>query len=445
MSSYGQGGYGAGVYGQDAYGRGTYGSGDYGEGLYGSGRRPQAGSLLDRNVGVDALVVTVNGTVVALDHTGPVIIRHGRSSPETQPDAATCSLTVKSDALPALPTLGDAVRIDLGDVVHDWLHDDDPSIDARFVGTITDLTVRPERDVTGAQLLTITAVSSRARTGRAIIGDAPWPAETDGARASRILTLAAASTPLTLGTSDPGLFTVRARDVDRRPALQLLEELAASTLGVLAETRAGALLWHDADHRTLDAAPAVTLDASSVLRASTTSTMRAGQLVNDLTVTYGDTDPQPSAHVTHAASIATNGLSAAALASQLEDAEDAETVARTIVGRRSRPAWSTPGVTVDLVRTVDVTTAAALLRLEFGDLLGLTGYPAAGPFSDAQLWVEGWTETYSRYAWRLELDVSAFELTVSPRRFDELDPALRWSDVPPALTWLDTRLGIQGA
>lgn len=445
---YGSDAYGAGPFGQAEYGRGAYGYGAYGRGLYGSGRGVHVGSLLDRHVGPDSLEVTVAGARCALASTGPVLIRHGRSSPEQPPDAATCTVTIRSDALPALPSLGAPVTVRLGQAAADWLELDDATFETvrtRFVGDVTDLVAVPQRDVTGPQLLTLTAVSGRAKLGRVVLGDAPWPAETDGARAARILALAATSTPLQIAAGDAGTVTVLPRDVDRQPALALLEQLGTDTLGTLAETRDGALHWHDAEHRTRTTPVAVTVDASAVLADSASSTMRLAELLNDLTVTYGDTDPRPTVRVEHAGSIAQHYRAAASITSQLATEADAETFARTLVGRRSRPRWSTPGITVDIARTVDAPTAAALLALEFGDLLEVTGYPAAGPFSTARLWLEGWTESITRREWRLALDVSDFALTVSPLRWSEVDLGTSWSEVPAGVRWLDAHTDLTGA
>lgn len=423
-----------------AYGDGLYGQGYYGiGGPAGDGPVAHASSLLDEHIGAQAFVVTLGGVEVPVTGAGGITIRHGRSSTDQQPDAGTCTVTVMSDVLDALPTLGQELRVELGPDAADWLLVTSPlwsAVKTRFVGDVTDITVRPKAGIDGPSFVSITAVSPRARLGRVLLGDAPWPVELDGARAGRILALAALEADLDLGTIDAGRVNVRARDVDSQPALALLDQLAVDTGGILAESRAGEMLWHDAEHRRA-LTPSVTLDAGNVL-APTSTSQNLGGVVNDLTVAYG-AEPQATVRVTDEDSVVAYGLFAASIATQLADEDAAESYARTNIARRSEPRWSTPGLTVDLLRTVDVDTAAALLELEFAGLLAVDGFPASGPFAAADLWVEGWTETISRRGWRLALDVSDYQLTGPPLRWSDLPAGLQWADVAPDLTWLDAR------
>jgi hypothetical protein len=289
---YGSAAYGAGPYGAAVYGRGAYGGGGYGSGRYGTWLGAPTGSLPDRRIGPDALTITLAGAIVPLTASGAVTMRHGRTSPDQQPEAATCTITVLSDALPQLPELGVELAVELGEATAALLGVDPGSdewdqLRVRFAGHVTDLAVRPERNVsTGLQLVSITAVSPRARLGRLFVGDDPWPAESDAERAGRILSLAAARGALVTGEHDAGTVTVLGRDVDRLVALGLLDELAADSGGVLAERRDNTLTWHDAEHRQPQP-PAVQLSAAQVGASTFSSTQNLASLLNDLTVTYG--------------------------------------------------------------------------------------------------------------------------------------------------------------
>lgn len=416
-----------------------YGGGAYGAGRYGIGGAPPTldphGSALDRHIGTQALAITVAGAVVPLTAAGQLVIRHGRSSVDQQPDAATATLVVDRAAFTELPTIGDELRVELGADVRWWLGLTDAAWTAarpRFVGELTDVTVSARSDITGPQLVTLAAVTRRARLGRTFVGGAPWPQELDGARAARILDDAAG---LTVAAGDPGTVQVLARDVDRQPALGLLDDLARSTGGVLVETRDGAIRWHDAAHRSARP-PAVTLPAADVIAPAATAQSLAG-LVNSLTVHYGGSE---QLQLAASASVDRYGPQAADVPTELATRADARLFGRLLLGRRARPRWSTPGLTVDLIRTVpDADTAGRLLGLEFGDLLAVTGFPSAGPFSTAQLWVEGWTETVTRTGWRLAVDVSDYQLTATPLRWRDVPPDLAWSDVPTDLAWIDAR------
>lgn len=305
----------------------------------------------------------------------------------------------------------------------------------RFTGSITDLQAIPAQGVTGHAFVRCVAASPLAKLGRVTIGDAPWPAELDGVRADRILDLVVAQVPsITVAGVDPGFYSVNARDVDRKDALGLLRELAADALGVLAQNRDGSIDYQDADSRQ-GAASRVTLDASQALASSAWTSDLAG-LVNDLTVAYGGAEPQAETRLVDPVSIAAFGPYAARVATQLEVLDGADDYALAVVGRYSRPAWRIDGLTVELIRSVPLATAAILLDLEVSDLLTVTGFPSTGPFVTSRLWVEGWTETIERDAWVLALNVSGYRQGGTAGRWADVDPAVSWDEVPSDVSWL---------
>ncbi len=536
-------------------------------------------TILDRHVGPDALEVWLNGTVVDPTKLGPVTMRHGRVDVDTQPTAATLTLTVLAGALDEPPVIGDDLVVDLGDDgraalgVEANLTQRDPrawpvsngaklaniapgvdgwrfgavqlssaafaSVDAegiaeftvpagvtavriamrartltaggrpvlalmrrdgaswvgvepyahgewaypavgdyvvreqvvpvtvgwtcwlrphtawdtaavgevgdlsatylrangdpvrRFVGSVTD--VRARLDGQGRAVYAISATSPRARLGRTFVGDVPWPAELDGARASRILALVDPLVDVAAGL-DPGTVQVVARDVDRQAALQLLDDLAADTNAQLVETRAGQLDWHDAEHRRNIAATA-TLDASQVLSPAEWAQTLSG-VVNDLTVVYGTAEPKAEVRIVDQASVDAFGPFASRIDTQLADAAAAESFANLTLARRSRPWWRLDKLDVDLTRTVTPVQAAALLALNQADRLDVTGFPAAGPFTTTKLWVEGWTETITAKAWRLSLNVAQYGVLAAPVRWVDVPVHVTWADVDASLTWL---------
>lgn len=420
----------------NGYGEGLYGGGAYGETYLPD--TPAVGSLLDRFVGTQALTITVAGSVVPLTDAGFVTIKHGRAGIDQQPEAATCTVTVRASALPELPELGDTLDVQLGPDAVVWLgNPTGPALDAirdRFTGTLTDIAVRPEgRNLAGPGLVSLTGVSRRARLGRTYVGDAPWPAESDGARAARILALVADQ--VDTDTVDPGTVTLLGRDVDRQTALGLLDALAFQANGQLAEHRNGSFDWHDADHRRTTT-PLLTLDASSVLAPAVASKSFAG-LVNDLTVTYGN--PADTVRVTAPSSIARYGPLAAAVTTELADTADASSFATQAVARLSVPAYEFGELAVDLLRSVTADDVTALLAVEQASLLALSGFPESGPFRAAQVWVEGWAETLGRDRWRLALNVVGYGRGVPALRWSDVDPDLTWAEVDPDRSWLDAR------
>lgn len=390
-------------------------------------------TLLDRVVGPDAILVAIAGVDLDPGLVGPVTIRHGRDDVDDQPTASTCSFTIEATAT-ALPRVGDEVTVDLGaDAVAYFTAP--LSAVRRFAGRVTDLQAIPARGVNGRAFVRVVAVAPLAILGRTIVGDTPWPAELDGVRADRVLDLAAAANPaIVVDDVDPGFYDVRARDVDRQPALGLLQELARDTLGILVGLRSGAIAYQDAEHRR-NSPVRVTVNASEAL-ADTAWTQDLAGLTNDVVVAYGDASPQAEVSVVDEVSVDAFGRYGVRLATQLDDETGASALASALIGRGSRPAWRIENLTIELLRSVDTANAAILLDLEVSDLVAVTGFPTTGPFVTSSLWVEGWTETIARDEWTLVLNVSGFAYGGPPARWVDVSDELSWAEVAPDVSWL---------
>ncbi len=378
--------------------------------------------VLTRYAGGQFLDVSLSGVELDYADVGPVGISRGRRTADQRPEAAVVSFTVKAAGLLALPELGDPVVVELSEALLDALDVelvaageavlDRALVRRRFTGTVTDAKIRPHD-----QTVAVVATGDRARASRVPIGDTPWPAELDGARADRILdALVAADPSFTVLPGDPGVVTVLARDVDAQPAAALLDELAAYTGGDTWETRAGALVYRDARSRT-DVTPALVLGAANVLVDPEFDKSLDG-LVTRLTVGYG---PDPQAELTVADTTAPITTLGARVTTPLAAEADAQAYAVEVVGRRSRPRWRIPDLPLDVLRSLDALQRAELLALDVNALIGLTGMPAPVPFASSHLWVEGWAEAYTRNEWRMRLSVSARGLT---------GRSARWIDVP---------------
>jgi hypothetical protein len=388
-----------------------------------------AETLLDRKLGTGSLVVKVNGVAVALDTLGQVTIRHGRSKADGQPEASTVTLTTDS---PLVPTVGQSVTVELG---ADATAAFGAAVAAkpRFVGKVSKAQLVPEPGTAShRRRVQVTAAGTLAPLGRQLVGEAPWPQETDGARVGRILALA---TGITLGPVDSGTVQVNPRDVDRQPVLKLAQDVALDADGILLQLRDGRVAYHDGDHRQL-VAEALELNASDVLWPVVWEQDLDG-MVNDLTVTYGMAEPQAEYREVDDPAVATFGLYAAKVATQLADAAAAEAYALLTTARRGRPWWDLSTLTVDLVRALDGglhPEAARVLLLEVSDLLRITGWPTSGPQQLGRFWVEGWTETITRSSWRVVLSVTPYGRTGPPARWVDVKPATTWATAPPPQT-----------
>lgn len=373
------------------------------------------------------LIPDPTGTGSPLDVTclvDDVQIHHGRDDSDSQPEpaSATVSLSVSDgDPLPGLLEIGTTIRITttLPGV---------PTPFERFRGRVTDMNSGWE-DAGYATPDTVTtqviAVSTLADLGRRIVGDVPFPQELDGARVARVLALA--GVVLDPAFSDPGTVQILPRDIDSSAALEVAHDAAISGGGVVWHTRAGEIRYADAEHRR-GTTPALSLDACDVLVSPNWQRSTEG-IVNKVSIGYGVV-PEGSEQARYVAdrpeSATKYGRYELTAETALANAVDAQKMGDLLLTRNSSPVWVLSDLPI-AVKDLDAAETSALLSLDVGSLLNLTGLPAAGTApTSAALWVEGWTE---RLVWgdhEISLVVSGYCRTV---------PAPRWNDVDPGMTW----------
>lgn len=369
---------------------------------------------------------------------GKVTIRRGRSSGgDGAPGPATCS--TRLNATTGLPVVaGDQVRVELPDF--------NGGTTVRFRGWVDD----PELEVGRRNLHTLDLVgtSALARLSSVVIGDTPWPAESAQLRADRILDLATAGDPW-ISFAPRSLVsgpTLRARDVDAQPAIDLLDELLQSAGGLLREYREGGVdyatprtLWGGVD------TPDLQLYGGHY---GAPLKFRQGSSTNSVRVLYGDPDanPRPAVELDDAQAVVDRGRQHRTITTELASQADAEQLARDVIARGARPAWRLDDVEVDLLdlrrRELDGDTVAGfalqtLLLLEVGWRVELLDLPASAPQlpSGGLFMVEGWTETITPASWRMQLQLVDFAAAGGEQSWGYLPADLTWADLPVDLTW----------
>lgn len=375
----------------------------------------------------------------------------GRDDTDTQPDAATARVTFDDPnaVTAAAVTVGDRWQI-VARVAGAEL--------PRFTGTVVDVTVDHAE-----QRTTVTAADELAALGRRRIGDEPWPAELDGARIARILTLAdvdqdargawadqagagswAEQPPADTWLSargvrvDPGTVTILPRDVDAQPVAALLRDTAGDAGGLVYVDRAGRIIYRDADHR-VDHGEQLPVDACLLVDEAVFARGLTG-MVNSLRVGYGDsTGEQQQVAVVDTDSIAAYGRFDVYRGTMLAYAADADTLARRYISFRRVPRWTAPALLVDTALLDELTpTTRGLLAATVSTELTLTGVGAPAPVPDPwPLIVEGGTDTITAGGLVVELRVSDRRQTIRGVSWAEQPAGRRWVDVPPALTWFE--------
>jgi hypothetical protein len=354
-------------------------------------------------------------------------VHHGRDDPTTQPLASTITLELVGP-LPAEAVMG--ARVEFAARVAG------AGQYTRFVGEITDLGVGWDSvDVARPQVI---ATGDLGRLGRQMIGDVPWPAELDGARVSRILT--AAGFPPTADQTDPGTLQLLARDVDRKPALDLAHEAASDGGGILWSSKHGQELYADALHRR-GAVVAFEFQACDIGLGLNWLQSPEG-LTNEAFVRYGVAPPdgeQAEVSASDPASISAYGTFGQSLTTQIASAADAQRRADELVARQAAPAWVLGGLEVNLA-ALDLNETKGVLGLEVHSLVSVTGLPEGSPATSAMLWVEGWRETVEALddgsvSWVIGYATSDYCRTAAPPLWDDLPAADTWDTLDPALTW----------
>lgn len=364
-----------------------------------------------------------------------VSINHGREDTESQPVASTATVEITTEPTDPDNSLPDLV--DVGGYLE--VTTEGPlgvGSSTRFAGWVTDISLGWDdagEDTPDAGVGQIIAVGLIGDLGRRIIGDEPFPQESDGDRVERVAALAGVT--LDPGFSDPGTVQILARDVDAQPALAVMQEAAESAGGIVWTTRAGELRYADADHRR-GTTPALDLDACDVLVTPTWS-RNTGGLINEVSIGYGPTPEegeQPRYYADDPASQEAYGRYGISVATVLAEAADAEAMGQLLLTRNNRPVWILATLPVD-VAGLDLARTAQLLGLEIHDLVTVTGLPEIGtaPTSVAA-WIEGWSETLAWGVHDLELVVSGYCRTSPPPLWDTVAPALTW-DTVGTITW----------
>lgn len=231
-----------------------------------------------------------------------------------------------------------------------------------------------------------------------------------------------------LGEIDAGEYTMVSRQITNSYISGIANEIAQSAGGYLYEDANGNIGYADASHRQdyLVANGYTDLDANHALSAGIASIARQGDIVNKVTIDYGnnfnnsytaqDTDSQ-----------STYGLYAEQLNSYIKNQSDVEDFADRVVSLRSYPRERFQSITFPVHSTeIDDADRDALLNIFMGlpiRLNNLTPNISLGQFEG---FVEGWT-------WRSTVNGLFLTLTASPTAYNAV--AQQWAQVNAAETW----------
>lgn len=166
---------------------------------------------------------------------------------------------------------------------------------------------------------------------------------------------------------------------------------------------------------------------------------RVSDLVNKAVISYNDNGTQT---FTDTASVAAVGTYAVAVNTNLNQATDADYLARRYVLRNNDPAWRVEPLTVDMRKLTDT------LCYNLGRYIATTGswirIPALYVGAQTDYFIEGFSDSI-RYStapggsaqWFRTFYVTDVNATDAPQRWQDVTSGVTWATVNPAYTWLD--------
>lgn len=267
----------------------------------------------------------------------------------------------------------------------------------RFTGHIAAIDYTPG-------LIAVTGIDAGERLARRKIDGFGWPQETETARVARIAT--AAGIPIdVVGTSSVEFIATDNDNIVEVDAWTVLARMADTTGAVVYVDREGTVVY-----RCKDATPGTTypVDPAVTLLNSLQMTQELGDVVNTITVEYGDRDPntgdRPYVTATDSTSVAIYGVrySQSGLARiDVATAADAQEYADRILAAYSEPRWHLPRVTAHLGLARDDGNVAGLLTADLDDIVELPQLLPASPEASYASRVLGYTERLDPEEWQL--------------------------------------------
>jgi hypothetical protein len=238
-----------------------------------------------------------------------------------------------------------------------------------------------------------------------------------------------------LGEIDtPGEYELTARSSEIANVYSLVSGLATSGLGYIYEDAYGRISYADAIHRSqyLQANGYVDLTANQARAAGLKIETRAGDVRNEITIEYKNSQ---EASATNAASIASFGALGQIINTTLEKSVDANFQANFYLALRKDPQAIFSEITFDLTNPeLDNSDRDNLLNIFMGLPLAINDLPA-NMGSIFQGFVEGWSFQANYNTLSLSINLTPTAYSLQALQWNEISNTFTWSGVSPSLDW----------
>ena len=279
---------------------------------------------------------------------------------------------------------------------------------------------------------TISALSTFAQMARKVIGDTSWPKEFDDARMTRIFDDAG----VTIDSVDtPPIYEFTARSADPSDAYSLASTYATQAFGYIYETPTGSVGFANESRRFLAVGTSgyFTIPTDYILFNGLQSQKTLSDIMNSIIISYKNNATKTASDAT---SIIDYSLVAGSVTTELENGSDAQVQADRYITLRAYPRTSLSSFTIQL-DSPNVTSGDLdqFLTISMDTAIEIDNLPLAVKNTTYFGFVEGWTFSFNNVQMSLTFDSSDVAYSVTPTRWQDVDPTLTWNGVDPAVTW----------
>jgi hypothetical protein len=381
-------------------------------------------------------------------------VESGRRDIYQQAVAGYCNLSILNiDSAPITVNINSGITI--------FVQNSAATPVAIFGGSVTDILTTVERSGTGGlvQTITITALGALSRLPK-VLTEGVLSKDFDGDQIYEVLDgilygawneVPAALTwatynPTTtwanaensgVGEIDrPGNYELTARASDVTDAYSLVAALATSGLGYIFEDSQGRIGYSDSTHRSqyLTANGYVELSALDAYSSGLQTSTRAGDVRNEVTITYKNGDQHTAID---AASIATYGSLAQNILTTLENGVDATSQANFYLALRAYPRANFESIRYPLGSpNVSDSDRDSLIGVFMGMPVNITDLPV-NMGTNFQGFVEGWRFSAGYNSLAIDLYVTPIAYSLDAVRWNDVAPSETWNTISPTLIWLN--------
>ena len=371
--------------------------------------------------------VTVDGTEFSSKAVNTVSITFGRTSYWEQARAGIASVEIANwDNTDYGFEINDSVVIKVDNAT--------PTARTVFTGKITNVATRMAAvgSVNEVSLITISAVGPFAAMSRKIIGGSGYVKQMDSVRMSAIFTDAGVTVDV---VDSPGIYEFTDIAAFSADAYSTAAKYASMANGYIYETADGEVGFANESRRTIDVAASgyKAIPENYILWRSVSSGKGLQDILNAITLTY-------KANATVTSSDATSqglyGLLGASISTELHNLSEAQELADKYVALRRVPRLNMSAFTIQLDSpNVSDADLDVFLQMTMGKAISISGLPVPLMPTNYYGFVEGWTLNISRVQTSLQLVTTDSTYSLTPTRWQDVDPATAWSAVGATVQW----------